>query len=341
MIPQRQSGFSLIELIVALGLGAAVAVMLLDFAATSQRIARLEPYAADLNQRVRVAAASFERDLRSAGAASPHGPVGTLSGFLPPIQPARTGASASDGELTAFADRISIVTPVDRPWVARLSEDVAHAGAEISIHADDPGCPAGGLCGFAVGTRAAIIDTARLGAGYDLFSVTDTAIGLGHAAPNPQLSKLYGAGTSVIVPVEQSVYYLDRAERRLMRYDGFRSALPLIDHVIDLRFAYFVDPHPASVAAPADAAGNCAYGAGDPPRPLLLPLAAGTIVEMPLLRFTDGPFCGMAPNRFDADLLRIRRVRVTLRLRAADAAVRDFEVTFDVAPRNMVAPRER
>ena len=80
-------------------------------------------------------------------------------------------------------------------------------------------------------------------------------------------------------------------------------------------------------------------GPGDPPRPLLMPLAAGTISEIPLERFTDGPFCGIAPNRFDADLLRIRRVRVTLRLQAADASVRDVEVTFHVAPRNMLAAR--
>jgi len=117
------------------------------------------------------------------------------------------------------------------------------------------------------------------------------------------------------------------------------SALPLIDHVVDLQFAYFADSHPASVAAPLDGAGNCAYGAGDPPPPLLAALGAGTIVELPLARLTDGPYCGVAPNRFDADLLRIRRVRVTLRLQAANGRLRDLEVTFHVAPRNMVAGR--
>jgi hypothetical protein len=39
------------------------------------------------------------------------------------------------------------------------------------------------------------------------------------------------------------------------------------------------------------------------------------------------------------DLLRIRRVRVTLRVQAASPALRPFlpdrEVTFDVAPRNL------
>jgi hypothetical protein len=73
---------------------------------------------------------------------------------------------------------------------------------------------------------------------------------------------------------------------------------------------------------------------------------------------TDGPWCpdATSPNRYDADLLRIRQVRVTLRVQAALAALRgpagvlfskggtsntaqrfvpDQEITFDIAPRNM------
>ena len=36
---------------------------------------------------------------------------------------------------------------------------------------------------------------------------------------------------------------------------------------------------------------------------------AGALVPAPLEMFTDGPFCGIPPRRFDADLLRIRAVR--------------------------------
>jgi hypothetical protein len=73
---------------------------------------------------------------------------------------------------------------------------------------------------------------------------------------------------------------------------------------------------------------------------------------------TDGPWCpdATAPGRFDADLLRIRRVGVTLRVEAAPASLRgpvgalfarggsstsalmrvpDQELRFDVTPRNM------
>ena len=72
-------------------------------------------------------------------------------------------------------------------------------------------------------------------------------------------------------------------------------------------------------------------------------------------RWSTVPFVAPARLAFDGDLLRIRLVRVTIRLQAAADEVRgrgalfarpgrssswyshvpDYEVTFDVAPRNM------
>jgi hypothetical protein len=92
-----------------------------------------------------------------------------------------------------------------------------------------------------------------------------------------------------------------------MRYDGTESDLPLADHVTRLEFAYFA----------ADAT----------------PLTPE--------QFSDGPwFPGDEDrNRFDLDVLRIRRVRVTLRVHASPGALRrllpDREITFDVSPRNL------
>jgi hypothetical protein len=81
-------------------------------------------------------------------------------------------------------------------------------------------------------------------------------------------------------------------------------------------------------------------------------------VELTAAVLTDGPWCpnSLTPNRFDADLLRIRRVRVIVRVqsalaslrgpagalflkagtaRAGDRYVPDLEVQFDITPRNM------
>jgi hypothetical protein len=93
----------------------------------------------------------------------------------------------------------------------------------------------------------------------------------------------------------------------LMQYDGGESDVPLADHISHLEFAYFGE--------------------------------SGTLLDPDL--FQNGPWFpdDRDRNRFDMDLLRIRRVRVTLRVQAASPALRPFlpdrEVTFDVAPRNL------
>jgi len=78
-------------------------------------------------------------------------------------------------------------------------------------------------------------------------------------------------------------------------------------------------------------------------------------------QLTDGPWCPDATNsnRFDADLFRIRKVRVTIRLQTGNASLRgslaggqdalftnagtgtgarlvsDQQIRFDVSPRNL------
>ena len=80
------------------------------------------------------------------------------------------------------------------------------------------------------------------------------------------------------------------------------------------------------------------------------------LVEMDAAMLTDGPWCGSGGTLFDADLLRLRRVRISLRLQASDASLRgrdparflnagtarseaaqvpDVTVSIDVAPRNL------
>lgn len=111
---------------------------------------------------------------------------------------------------------------------------------------------------------------------------------------------------------------------QLMHYDGIDSERPVVDHVVKLAFEYF--------------------GAGE------------TRLDPAALQ--DGPWDpdDTAATRFDGDLRHIRRVRVTLRVQAARAALRgpagilfvhggtaasrerylpDREIRFDVAPRNL------
>jgi hypothetical protein len=133
---------------------------------------------------------------------------------------------------------------------------------------------------------------------------------------DPDTGIFYRADTITLVPrawvpdAPAHTYYLKKdpaaGTTHLMRYDGDESDLPLADHVIGLEFSYF------------DATGST-----------LSPDA-----------LQDGPWFpnDSDRNRFDMDLLKIRRVRVTLRVQSAIPALRrvlpDRTITFDVAPRN-------
>ena len=157
---------------------------------------------------------------------------------------------------------------------------MATASDAVPVSRRGTGCPAAGLCGFTEGTRALIVDTRGVGAGHDLFTVTGIAGALAHGAPNPPLHRAYEAGSSIVVPVVQRVYYFDRANRRLMLYDGYQSDMPLIDNVVDVRFAYFADASPSSVARPADGTSSCVYDAGSPPVPRLEDLGGAGLHQL-------------------------------------------------------------
>jgi hypothetical protein len=139
-------------------------------------------------------------------------------------------------------------------------------------------------------------------------------------------------------------YYLrvSAEASQLMRYDGAASSFPVLDDVVGLSFEYFGEPDPpemegvppratygptpppAEVDDPSDAWGrgeNCTFAiVGGVHTSRLAGLGTETLpLAAPVL--TDGPWCPdqAAPDRFDADLLRVRRVRVHVRLQAPPA----------------------
>jgi len=109
-------------------------------------------------------------------------------------------------------------------------------------------------------------------------------------------------------------YYLRSAAPgtfQLMQYDGGLSDLPMLDHVVQLSFDYF---------GPATSGGP------------LVRLEPATLV--------DGPWMEDAAHRmFDADLLRVREVRASLRLESTDPWLRrlvpDEEIVLHIAMRNI------
>ena len=140
-----------------------------------------------------------------------------------------------------------------------------------------------------------------------------------------------------------------------MLYDRCEEDVPLVDHVVGLTFTYFADPDPNRAPLPATGLGNCVFDPGTPPVPLLAVLAGTAPQPLALWQMSDGPICGVSPNRFDGDLLRIRKVGVTIRVEASSESLRgsgddfanpglssggshhvpDYEVSFEATLRNM------
>jgi hypothetical protein len=350
-----ERGYGLLELLIATAIGVAILVVLLRFAVSAHTVSGVHGETVDLHQRLRVAVESMRRDLMLAGAGPIRGPAGgPLNTVFPPILPARIGATGSDAELSFHPDRISVLhVPGDGPQ-ARVAVDMASAGSPIAIDGNSPGCQPGSACDFTVGTDVLIYE-AGVGGAHEVFAVAAVDAAGNLLTPSVPLSRPYSAGAQVAAVIRRT-YWLDTQGKRLMMYDGGRSDVPLVDHVVNLQFAYYGDPRPDSIPPPAAGASNCAY-AGLPPVSLLTNLGGDAPKLMPASLLTDGPSCGQPPFQFDADLLRVRRVSFTIRVEAESAefrargigfsspgvsrasarAVPDVQATIDVAPRNMSA----
>jgi len=253
------------------------------------------------------------------------------------------------------------------------------------------------LCGFHDNQHVLIYD---VDGSWDMTTITNVQDEAQHLQHSGKLSSAYDSGSAQITEVATHTYYLKNDSTtntyQLMHYDGGSTDLPVVDNVVKLAFSYYGDTLPpmlvpgkslcdVSVKGPFTTygpkppclakAGTGDYGMGENcafkvvngvqvPRLNTLGSGIGQI-ELTQSMLTDGPWCPGAdatnyPNRFDADLLRIRRVRVTMRVQAALAELRgpagvlfmhagtstsaerlvpDQEIQFSITPRNMTLGR--
>ena len=174
-----------------------------------------------------------------------------------------------------------------------------------------------------------------------------------------------------VVQVRAVTYYHDAARNQLRRATGPRADAPVLDDVVGLSFRYFGDRAPPSSPRPPPGAANCLFDVAGVPALGALAPDDGDQVELTEALLTDGPWCGASTGVggagrrwwrggvstvFDADLYRVRRIRVTLRVQANPAWARgrdrnlfqrpgtgtatrllvpDYIITFDVSPRNL------
>ncbi|MGH9241203.1 MAG: PilW family protein [Vicinamibacterales bacterium] len=193
----------------------------------------------------------------------------------------------------------------------------------------------------------------------------------------------------LIAPANIRTYHLKQDSEgvwQLMQYDGRASDQPAVEDVVSLRVEYFGDAEPPAATVSERGAVRVTYGAVPPPldvddpedswgagenctianaggqyAPRLAAIGPPGISPLSQAVLADGPWCPDAFHafRFDADLLRVRRVRVQVRLQASRPfrglagllftnsgsaggpwrSVPDETITLDIAPRNINVAR--
>jgi len=390
-----QGGFTIIELLVATLIMLTVTGAIFTLMNPAQGTFQKEPEVSDLQQRLRVGIDTLQKDIVMAGAGTYSGPlVGALGFFMAPIMPYNAFKSPTDTSQQIYYrdDTISMLYVPPTPSQTTIREDMPQVSAELKVD-PVPGCPGGkanDLCGFDEGDRLIIFDA---DGNWDFFTVTNVQDQAAHLQHNmDDLSTKYKIGAHVTEAAAALYYhYVDEATKtyQLRYFDGILNDLPVVDNVVKMTFKYFGDPEPPKLTGKAlsdpvgpwttygpvppplgtqkpatatwPAGENCAFvvqGGVQVPRLAVLGSGGLGLVELTKQELIDGPWCPKPDQnqRFDADLLRIRRVQVTLRVQAALSTMRgpagplfmkggtatsgthiipDQEVTFDVTPRNM------
>lgn len=331
-------GFSMVELLVSLLLTLAVSGGVLAVLFANTATSRTTSEVLDLQQRARAAQEALTRDLYQAGAGVNLGPaVGVLGQYFAAVLPRRAGLQTPDPYNVARADAITLISVAGTSSQTTLRAPLSGGGLQVQPW---PNCRTDPLCGLTVGAQLLVFDRVEHVDGFTVTAVAgDTATLRSWQANHAPFVYPVGA---VVAAADWHVYYLDSSARQLRHFDGYLTDTPVVDDVAGLNFEYVGEPTPPVVPRPSVGTANCRHDASGAVYGGLstLPADGGTLAILPLDLFRDGPWCGDGENRFDADLLRIRKVRVTLRLQAANEVMRgrkvaDYSLSFDVAPRNL------
>lgn len=382
---RRQAGFTIVEMIIATAIMMTVTAATFALMNPAHGMFAAQPEMMDMQQRLRIGVDTLHKDLLMAGAGTYSGAMtGSLGQYFSPIMPLRVGNTTPDPVGSFFTDRITIMYVPPTSAQTTIATAMPNNSAEIKVTAQ-PGCPSNDpLCGFKVGMQLLIMDASGAWDTFTITTIQDAALHLQHRGED--LNKAYGQG-SYIAQIAMSTYWLKTdtvAETyQLMRYDGHTTDVPIAENVVGLSFEYYGDPHPPQLRPgmtpettygpepPALGVDNATdnWGAGENcvftlsgglqvPRLAWLSTTTYGLVKLTQTQLTDGPWCpdSVAQARYDADLLRIRKVRVTMRVQVASPSLRgptgalftrggtskggeryvpDQEIKFDVTARNL------
>jgi type II secretory pathway pseudopilin PulG len=366
MVSTRQhDGFTLVELLVA----TAVSIIALGLAVSLLHPASVAfhalPEAIDAQQRLRVAAQALADDISEAGAGPVLGWGARAVPAWPAVLPCRWAGEALGTRPGGCAqpDAISLLTmPLQAPQ-AMVAEDVVTPDGAIRVLSLSACALSHPACRFHADARAVVADGSGAWDLVQLTAVSPDGAMLDHAGS--PLSRTYRSGA--LVGESNSAAYSVRLDPatgalQLRRSTNGAADMPMLDHLAGLRFEYFgwplppavVDdgeplrrrttygmlPPPAGADDPLDAwpAGeNCLFVRVDgapAPRQASLAVEADGLARLDPPAFADGPWCpdDSSLNRYDADLLRIRLVRITFRVQAQSSAVRGLDERLFAQP---------
>jgi hypothetical protein len=390
-LARSEAGFTIIEMMVATAIMMAVTGAVFAFLNPSHGAFKSQPEMSDMQQRVRVGVDSLQKDLLMAGAGSYVGSgAGALYNFFAPVLPYRNGDVDPDPPKGVFfrPDAISVMYVPPTPAQTTIAANMPQTSSELKV---TPQLNCGTdkkdkLCGFEEGMHVIVFDPSG---NWDTMTITEVQP---EATPphiqhnRDRLSASYNVGAN-ITQLAMHTYWYNSNTLQLMHYNGFDSDLPVVDNVVKVQFEYFGEPEPprllptavlSSTIGPWTTYGpkppglldttnaygpgaNCVFQVvGGVQVPRLATLGTGGVGQVPLdpAIFQDGPWCpdDSKAMKFDADLLRIRRIRVHLRTQVGLPTLRgpagllwtkagtstdpyqqipDQEVRFDVTPRNM------
>ena len=368
---RSEKGYSLVELLISSAIMVTITGAIFALVNPAQGTSQTAPEISDLQQRSRVGTQTLFGELMMAGAGPYQGPVrGALVNFFSPIVPRRVGRVNPD-PLDAFrTDTITLAYIPNTYSQTTISSPMPNVSAELKV-TDEPNCPGGqNLCGFEEGMEVIIFDTSG---NYDMFTITQVQDDAAHLQHRGQdLSYPYQTGASV-TQIKRSVIYWcrpggdrvcpeDANASQLRIYNSANTDTAIVDHVTGVTFEYFGDTNPPLQPKPPLGVENCLYDAAGAYKNLpVLPADEGSLARLTAAILADATpdtleMCGSASSQYDPDLLRIRKVKVTLRVQVAAAALRgtnpllfsnpgvaqesarqvpDYIVAFEVAPRNM------
>jgi len=354
---KNDRGYSLIEVLVSMAIMMVVTGAVFQLVNPSQSSAQIQPEVQDMQQRMRVGVDTLFKDLVMAGAGPYQGSYsGSLMGYFAPILPRRTGKISPDTYTGAWEDRITVTYVPNTYSQTTISDPMPSPSAELKVN-PQANCPAGqDLCGFHQNDEVIIFDSSGH---FDTFTITEVQTDAGHLQHRGQDFGYAYQPNASITQVKTHTYYLDAANRQLRDYDGDDADFPVIDNVVGLKFEYYGDPNPPTLPKPPSGIANCLYdalGNYTASGMSVLTTGGGSLAPLPITMLRDGPWCGGGSNQFDADLYRVRKVKVTLRVqtpidtlrgqnttlfvnpgtsRSGQKFIPDLVTSFEVSPRNM------